>query len=95
MMSANDGGIGMTMMMRQPESTVRVEVLGAEPRRVSRSGRDDAAGVVFVGCGTSSLFLEEPDDIEHYKAVTVELPRLAITPRESVELAASIAAALE
>lgn len=55
----------------------------------------DRPGVVFVGSATSSLFLEEPDDIEHYKAITVELLRLALNPRDSVELIASIATALE
>jgi hypothetical protein len=55
----------------------------------------ERSGVVFVGCGTSSLFLEETDDIEHYKAVTVELYKLALDHGESVALAASIAAALE
>lgn len=56
----------------------------------------DRPGVVFVSCGAgSSLFLEEPEDIEHYKAVTVELLRIALNQEESVALAASIAAALE
>ena len=55
----------------------------------------DRTAVVFVGCGTSSLFLEESVDIEHYKAITAELLRLALTPRESVELVVSMATALE
>jgi transcriptional regulator with XRE-family HTH domain len=55
----------------------------------------DRPGVVFVGCGTSSLFLEEPDDIEHYKLVGAELLSVALGHGESVELVASIAAALE
>jgi transcriptional regulator with XRE-family HTH domain len=54
----------------------------------------DRPGVVFVGCATSSLFLEEPDDIERYKAITGQLLRLALDPGGSVELVASIAAAL-
>jgi transcriptional regulator with XRE-family HTH domain len=55
----------------------------------------DRPGVVFIGCGTSSLFLEETEDIEHYKVVTAELLRIALSREESVALAASIAAALE
>jgi transcriptional regulator with XRE-family HTH domain len=55
----------------------------------------DRPGVVFLGCGTSSLFLEDTEDIEHYKAVTAELLRIALSREESVALAASIAAALE
>ena len=56
----------------------------------------DRPGVVFLSCGGgSSLILEEPDDIEHYKVVTVELFKLALNHEESVELAASVAAALE
>lgn len=55
----------------------------------------DRSGVVVVSCGNSSLFLEETEDIEHYKAVTVELFKVAMNHRESVALAASIAAALE
>ncbi len=55
----------------------------------------DRAGVVFVGCGNSSLFLEHPDDIESYKDITVELMRLALSPHDSVALTRSIAADLE
>jgi transcriptional regulator with XRE-family HTH domain len=55
----------------------------------------DRPGVVFVGCGTSSLFLEETDDIEHYKAVAAELLKLALDHEASVTLVANIAAALE
>lgn len=56
----------------------------------------DRPGVVFVPCGAgSSLFLEETEDIEHYKAVTVELFKVALNHEESVALAAEIAAALE
>jgi hypothetical protein len=55
----------------------------------------DRPGVVFVGCGTSSLFLEETDDIEHYKIVAAELLKVALSHEESVALAASIAAVLE
>lgn len=55
----------------------------------------DRPGVVFVGCGTSSLFLEETDDIEHYKIVAAELFKVALSHEESVALAASIAAVLE
>jgi hypothetical protein len=56
----------------------------------------DRPGVVFVPCGAgSSLFLEETEDIEHYKAVTVELFKVALNQEESVALAAEIAAALE
>jgi transcriptional regulator with XRE-family HTH domain len=55
----------------------------------------DRPGVVFVGCGTSSLFLEETDDIEHYKIVAAELLKLALSHEESVASVASIAAALE
>jgi len=66
--------------------------LGGPFIRLRFAGRP---GVVFVGCGTSSLFLEEPEDIEHYKAVTGELLTNALSREESVALAASIAAALE
>jgi transcriptional regulator with XRE-family HTH domain len=56
----------------------------------------DRPGVVFLSCGGgSSLILEESDDIEHYKAVMVELFKVALGQEESVELVASIAAALE
>lgn len=55
----------------------------------------DRPGVVFVPCGTSSLFLEEPEDIEHYKVLTVELFKLALSHDESVALVGSVAAALE
>lgn len=55
----------------------------------------DRPGVVFVGCSTSSLFLEEPEDIEHYKVVAAELLKVSLSHEESVALAASIAAALE
>jgi transcriptional regulator with XRE-family HTH domain len=55
----------------------------------------DRPGVVFVPCGGSSLFLEEPEDIEHYKVVTAELLTVALNEEESVTLVASIAAALE
>ena len=33
----------------------------------------DRPGVVFVPCGSSSLFLEDPEDIERYKVMTLEL----------------------
>ncbi len=55
----------------------------------------DRPGVVFVGCGRSSLFLEDSVDIEHYKIITLELLRLALDPEESVRLALGIAKALE
>lgn len=55
----------------------------------------DRPGVVFVPCGGASLFLEEPEDIERYKAITLELFEVALSREESVALAASIAADLE
>ena len=54
----------------------------------------DRPGVVFVPYGGSSLILEEPEDIEHYKIVAVELFKVALTHEESVELVANVAAAL-
>jgi hypothetical protein len=56
----------------------------------------DRPGVVFIPCGGgSSLLLEEPEDIEHFKAVTLEMFKIALSHEESVALAASVAAGLE
>jgi transcriptional regulator with XRE-family HTH domain len=55
----------------------------------------DRPGVVFVPCSGASLFLEEPEDIEHYKVVTLELLHIALSHEESVALVADVAAALE
>jgi transcriptional regulator with XRE-family HTH domain len=55
----------------------------------------DRPNVVFLGGGTASLFLEEADDIEVYKTISVELLGLALNEEESVAFVASIAANLE
>lgn len=54
----------------------------------------DRPGVVFVPYGGASLILEEPEDIEYFKVVAVDLFKVALSPEESVELAASVAGAL-
>jgi hypothetical protein len=55
----------------------------------------DRPGVVFIGCGGSSLLLEEPEDIEHYKVVTAELLRVALNQEESAAFVTSIVTELE
>ena len=55
----------------------------------------DRPGVVAVSCGDgSALFLEAPEDIEYYKGVNIALLEVALNHEESIELVASIAAAL-
>jgi hypothetical protein len=51
--------------------------------------------VVCLACAGTAMFLEDPEDIEYYKAVTVELFKAALTHEDSVALAESIASALE
>lgn len=84
----------------QPNVTFRVvpTSVGAHPGlegAFSRMRFADRTGVVFVGCGTSSLFLEDPKDIENYKNIAVELLKLALNQEESVALTTNIAADLE
>src|SRR6266498_635292 len=55
----------------------------------------DRPGVVCTNVGGSTLYLEEPEDIEYFKAITVGLFNVALTHEESVALAESIASALE
>lgn len=55
----------------------------------------DRPGVVCLTCAGTAMFLEEPDDIEYYKAVMVEMFKAALTHEESVALVRGIAADLE
>lgn len=55
----------------------------------------DRPGVVCLACAGTAMFLEEPDDIEYYKAVTVEMFKAALTHEESVALTERIASVLE
>jgi transcriptional regulator with XRE-family HTH domain len=84
----------------RPEITFRVvpTSAGAHPGLEGSFVRlrfADRPAVVFLSCGTSSLFLEEPEDIENYKNLSVELMRVALNHQGSVALARSIAADLE
>jgi transcriptional regulator with XRE-family HTH domain len=55
----------------------------------------DRSGVVCVASAGTVMFLEESEDIERYKAVTVKMFKAAFTHEKSVALAASVAAGLE
>jgi transcriptional regulator with XRE-family HTH domain len=55
----------------------------------------DRPGVVFVPSRTSSLFLEEPNEVSVYDKVIVELMSMAMNEENSVRLVAEMAATLE
>jgi hypothetical protein len=50
--------------------------------------------VVFLPNRTSSLFLEDPEEISVYDRTVVELTSMAMTEENSVRLVAEMAAAL-
>jgi transcriptional regulator with XRE-family HTH domain len=51
----------------------------------------DRPGVVFAGCGGTSLYLEDPVDVEHHKNITAELLKIALSQEDSIALTETIA----
>lgn len=74
----------------QPNIAIRI-VLNADRGHSSLNGgfvvlrRPDGGPVVFLGNLTSSLFLEDPDEIEQYERATRELLTHALDPAQSVQ----------